>query len=320
LPKYIIGAYATAPQTESWNAQVQAEYLDGIKGLQGVAGIEHAFAGDLHPVDDNWFLENVNPEWDFVFTGVPGIMGNIGKNPQFGIASDDVSGRQDALHFYEQMRLAVLKLNGHLNRRAVSFVQLHTSPNRAVAASSSASLARSLRELQAWDWGGAELVIEHCDAYIEGQKPSKGFLSLEDELSSIASVNKANGCNIGISINWGRSALESRSVEGPLAHIRLARESGLLRGLMFSGVSEVAGPYGVWEDTHMPPVLPLEGGKDVYTCGDSLLTKNEISRCLAAADEATLQYLGFKIGVRPRTLSALQRVACNGSALSLLKD
>ncbi len=320
MPKYIVGAYATAPQTEQWDAQVQADYLNGIKGLANVAGIEHAFAGHLHPEDDAWFLENVNPEWEFVFTGVPGIMGNIGRNPLFGIASDDSSGRQEALRFYEKMRMAVLKLNSHLNRNAVSFVQLHTSPNRAVADSSSTSLMKSLLEIQSWDWGGAQLVIEHCDAYVDGQKPSKGFLSIDDELSAIASVNNASGSTIGISINWGRSALETRSVEGPLAHIRLARESGLLRGLMFSGVSNVTGPYGMWEDTHMPPALPLEEGEDVYFSADSLLTKHEISRCLAAADGANLCYLGIKIGVRPRTLSALERVACNRNTLAMLVD
>ncbi|CAA0089971.1 putative protein YiaX1 [Zhongshania aliphaticivorans] len=318
MAKYIVGAYATVPQSDKWDAQLQAEYLDGIKDLDNIGGVEHAFAGSLHPEDDDWFLANINPEWDFVFTGVPGIMGNIAANPKFGIASDDASGREAALAFYEKMRLAVHKLNTFVNRQAVTHVQLQTSPNQAVAASSAASLTMSLTEMQSWDWGGATLVIEHCDTFVAGQKPSKGFLSIEDELAVIASLNKEFACNIGIAINWGRSALETRSIDGPLEHIKLAVESDLLRGLMFSGVSDEASPYGVWEDTHMPPVLPYVDGRDVYSAEKSLLTEDQISRCLQVVDWSQLQYLGLKIGVCPKTLSAAERVRCNQETLAMI--
>ncbi|MCX2780480.1 DUF4862 family protein [Microbulbifer thermotolerans] len=313
--KYILAAYATAPVTETWQPELQARYLNGIKQLGNIRGIEHPFTGHLHPHDDQWFLENIDPGWDFVFTGVPGIMQRLGDHAAFGIASDDAIGRAEGIAFYRQMREAVLKLNQSLGRKAVDFIQLHTSPNRARAASSTASLIASLEEIQSWDWDGAQLVIEHCDAHIEGAAAEKGFLTLEEEIQAVQSVNQRCGCDIGLSINWGRSALEARSVEGPLSHLRQAREAGLLRGLMFSGVSPEETPYGAWCDTHMPPAPVFAEGHFAET---SLLTAEQIAKSLEVADWRRLDFLGIKIGVRPRELNAEERVAYNRDALAAL--
>ena len=313
--KYFLGAYATAPVTESWQPEVQENYLNGIKQLDNLRGLEHPFTGQLHGHDDDWFLRNIDPNWDFVFTGVPGVMGRLGKNAAFGIASDDETGRTEGVAFYRQMRDAVLKLNAYLGRNAVEAVQLHTSPNRTAAPSSTAALRRSLEEIASWDWSGANLVIEHCDAFVEGLKPEKGFLSVQEEIDCLLELNREREQKLGICINWGRSALETRSVEGPLEHLRLVREAGLLRGLMYSGISDTETPYGVWRDTHMPPAEVFEGGQ--FAEG-SLLTREQLALSLEAADWQKLDYLGAKIGVRPTDLDAAARVAYNRDCLQAL--
>lgn len=313
--KYILAAYATAPVTETWQPELQARYLAEIRKLHNIRGIEHPFTGTLHPHDDNWFLANVDPNWDFVFTGVPGIMARLQDNPAFGIASDDEAGRQAGLDFYRQMRLAVKKLNTHLKRKAVDFIQLHTSPNRTRTASSADALKASLREIQSWDWDGAELVIEHCDAFHKGLEPEKGFLTLAEEISAIADVNAELGTDLGISINWGRSALETRSVEGPLEHLRQARAAGLLRGFMFSGISDKETPYGVWRDSHMPPAEIFKGGNFERA---SLLTRAQMELSLELANWQQLDFLGVKIGLRPTDASVETRVAYNRDTLAAI--
>jgi hypothetical protein len=205
-----------------------------------------------------------------------------------------------------------------LNRQAVKFIKIHTSPNRLNATSSSVhSLKKSLEEMQSWYWDGAQLIIEHCDAYISGQTPEKGFLTLEEEILAIQSVNKNNECKIGMSINWGRSAIESKSVEGPIEHINKIKKAGLLRGLIFSGASDVESPYGKFKDTHMPPA---KADKMTAFADSSLLTEKEIKKCLIASEYQSLDFLGIKFSVAPNDISLNKRVSYNQEALNLLDN
>lgn len=314
---FYVGAYATAPVTQSWNPEVQTAYFNGLKAIPGVRGLEHPFTGALHGQDDAWFLANVDPSWDFVFTGIPGVMGRLGEDASFGIASSAEAGRQAALAFYQQARQAILKLNRHLGRQAVKVMMLHTAPRPADGVyPDMAALVASLEEMQTWDWDGAALVIEHCDTQIEGQAPSKGFLTIESEIAAIAEVNRKTGSEIGLCINWGRSALETRSVDGPVQHIEAARAAGLLKGLMFSGVSGAQSPYGSWQDTHMPPAGEASTGA-FEPC--SMLSEAEFRRCVEAADPQALDYMGIKIGVRPESLDTAERLAYIESALNMLQ-
>lgn len=314
---FYVGAYATAPVTPSWDPEVQRAFFGGLKAIPTIRGLEHPFTGALHGHNDAWFLANIDPEWDFVFTGIPGVMGRLGEDARFGIASSAEAGRQAALAFYQQARQAIHKLNRHLGRQAVKAMMIHTAPRPAEGVRpDAAALAASLQEMVSWDWDGAALVIEHCDTHIEGQVPSKGFLTIDAEIAAIAEVNRNTGGNLGLCINWGRSALETRSVDGPLQHIAAARAAGLLRGLMFSGVSGAAGPYGAWADTHMPPAGAAEAGAFEPS---SMLTEVEIRRCVQAADPQALDYLGIKIGVRPESLNGEERLAYIQSALDMLQ-
>lgn len=313
---YFVGAYATAPVTESWDVAIQAEYLDGLKAMSNVRGLEHPFTGALHPVDDDWFLANIDPQWDFVFTGMPGVMQRLGSDAGFGLASAVETGRQAALEFYRQARQAILKLNRHLGRQAVTALLIHAAPRvTGDERPDAGALATSLETLASWDWDGAELVLEHCDAKVPGQGADKGFLPLETEIEAVATANRGAGTPVGLCINWGRSALEARGVDGPVAHLEAARAAGLLRGLMFSGVSGQESPYGAWRDTHMPPAQAF-GIPAFEPC--SLLSETEFRRCLQAANVGKLDFMGVKISVRPDSLSVAERLAYIAGALHIL--
>ena len=309
--KYFMGAYASSPNVGDWDADLETRYYNEIKSFDNIGGLEHPFAGTLHNRDEDWFLENIDPSWDFVFTTIPGVMGAIGKNPNFGIASDDADGRAESLAFMKKACDAVAKLNAHTGRQSVRAIQIHTSPNKAKAGSSKESLEASLGEMLSWDWQGAKLVIEHCDAFVEGQDPGKGFLTIEDEIAAIA----ATGNKVGITINWGRSAIETRSAEGVLAHIKAAKDAGVLSGLMFSGASGNESEYGVWRDSHMPPVALSANGAGEPA---SLMTPAEIKACIEAAGPDSLLYLGAKLGIRPRTAPLDKRIAYNREVFSML--
>lgn len=309
--KYIMGAYASSPNVGGWDADLETRYYDAIKAMGNIRGLEHPFAGTLHNRDDDWFLANIDTRWDFVFTTIPGVMGAIGKNPQFGIASDDAAGRAEAIDFMKKACEAVAKLNAHTGKQSVRAIQMHTAPNRNKADSSKESLEKSLTEMLSWDWQGAKLVIEHCDAFVEGQDESKGFLTLEDEIAAIA----ATGKEVGICINWGRSAIETRSADGPVQHIKAAKDAGVLSGLMFSGASGHEGPYGVWRDSHMPPVAISKDGAGEPT---SMMTAEHIKACIEAAGPESLLYLGAKLGIRPREEVLETRLAYNKEIFSIL--
>lgn len=315
---FYVGAYATSPNVSGWNAELESKYYDQLKAMSNIKGLEHPFVGSLHAHDDDWFLANISPNWQFVLTCVPGIMGALSDNPQFGIASDNEQGRQAALIFMKKACEAVAKLNAHANKKVVKAVQIQTAPNRSKASGSASALKASLSTMLKWDWQGAQLVIEHCDALVEGQTPSKGFLSLEDEIAVVQSLNENAKPALGILVNWGRSVIETRSVDGAIAHIQALKDKGLLSGLMFSGVSDQDTDYGKWADSHMPPAPNevIEFGAE-----KSLLVQAEMLRSLRASElnpHNADSIVGIKIGIRPRDTSLDDRVKYIRDALNAI--
>ncbi|WP_286263179.1 DUF4862 family protein [Thalassotalea atypica] len=313
---YIVGAYATAPSTFAWDENLESEYYEQLKSMDNIQGIEHPFVGKLHPFDDDWFLANIDSRWQFVFTSIPGVMANLAHNPHFGIASINEDGRQAAIEFYQQARLAIFKLNKHLGKHAVSHMKIHTAPTiSAKTSSSKQALHTSLETILSWDWYGAKLLIEHCDAFIPEQSPEKGFLSLEDEIDTVTTINKKLSCNMGVSVNWGRSAIETRSVQGPIKHIKMAYQSKLLRGIIFSGASGEDTPYGQWKDSHMPPAKAFN---IPHYAKNSLLTIEQIEKSLQHCDCDNLDFIGGKISLSPNTATVSERVSYIQSLLTLL--
>ncbi|MGY0646340.1 MAG: DUF4862 family protein [Paraglaciecola chathamensis] len=315
---YFVGSYATSPAWEHWDAEAEHAYFAQLKTFKNIQGLEHPFTGTLHPHDDDWFIANVSPDWKFVFTCVPGTMGALGKNPHFGIASDDEDGRQAAIAFMRKACDAIGKLNQGLGRKAVKAIEIQTAPNRSKASGSAKSLQASLETMLSWDWHGADIVIEHCDAFTPDHAPAKGFLSLEDEMNVVNALNTSHQANLGILINWGRSAIETMSTDGVLAHIEKVKAQGLLKGLMFSGVTDQESPYGIWKDTHMPAA---KNPSVDFGAEHSLLTEQEIHRSLAACGNALTQdsIVGIKLGVRPKDADLETRVGYNQSALAMIE-
>lgn len=314
--KYFVGAYATAPSTAGWDENLETLYFQQLKEINYIKGIEHPFVGKLHPHDDDWFLANIDSNWQFIFTSIPGVMGNLAKNPHFGIASNDETGRQAALEFYQQAQRAILKLNNHLNREAVSYIKIHTAPNISSHASSSKqALQASLETMQSWDWNSAQLVIEHCDAFVPGQVAEKGFMSLDDEIAAVMAVNTALNSDIGISINWGRSAIEARSAAGPIEHIKKTYQHKLLKGIIFSGASGEDTPYGQWKDSHMPPAQAFN---IPHYADNSLLTIEQIEKSLQQCDIDELEFIGGKISLSPNKATVDERISYIQSLFTLL--
>ena len=317
--RYIVGLYATSPTLINWNKNAEKRYFDAIKeSINNIRGLELPFWGhSLHPFDDNFLLENMDPSWEHVLTCVPGNMEAIKNDPHFGLASDDEEGRQRALQFYKRAQAAISKLNNFYNTKKIMAVHIVSTPKvpQAGVSSSTRAFTKSIQELASWDWEGASLVVEHCDSAASGHAPIKGFLAIEDEIESLIKAGPTQ-TNLGMVINWGRSVLEYRGVSGAIRHIKTARDNGLLRGLIFSGTSEKDSPYGVWADSHMP-AAEAKGITNFEK--HSLLTFGHIKESLIAADYRELDYLGIKVLAMPMEEASLERrVGINRDTLILL--
>lgn len=280
-PAFVVGAYAAMP-----SAPAEQEDFYRLLGEQTwIDGLELPFPGDLEARPD-WVAGRLASGWRVnTVTAIPGTVARLGTNPLFGLASPDPGGRAEAIAFAERIREAVHRLADVTGHSVVGYVQLHSAPARIARPE---HLLASLSELLDWDWAGASLVIEHCDQYMPGQKPEKGFLTLSDEL------DVAGEAGIGLHLNWGRSCIGARDAHAPAGDIAEARTRGLLTGVIFSGVSSSRSPYGSgWADAHLP------AAPDEPT---SLMGVRQIADCAAAAREPMLDgppadYLGAKICV-----------------------
>jgi hypothetical protein len=302
-----VSSYAAAPPAAPGNGSAEAAVLNGLARLE-LAGLElPVFAdGRFHAADEARLLPRLLPSWRFVLSALPGTMSHIKDDPRFGLASDDGDGRTRALDFAEAARFAAARLNRALGRRAVAAVSLHSAPRPDGGACASAeALTLSLCELRRRDWEGAELLIEHCDAFIPGQTPDKGFLRLDEELRALA--RSSGPVPARLLLNWGRSAVETRSATGALAHVRAGRDSGLLAGLFFSGAAPAHADYGAWRDSHAPFST---------SCPGSLLTPEAAQAALKEA--GLLSYVGLKIQPLPASLDADARLAMIKAGLDAL--
>lgn len=186
---FIIGAYASHPAPE-----LEADYYQLLADQPWVAGVEIPYPGQLATQLDV-LASHLSPHWDFnTITAIPGTMQNVWKDENFGLASPDEAGREAALAFTRRLCDDLDDLCDKAGRLLVGRVQLHSAPTRLANAD---AFKRSLEDVLGWDWCGATLVVEHCDAYIPEQNPEKGFLSLADEIDIVAELG------VGIHLNWG---------------------------------------------------------------------------------------------------------------------
>ncbi|MBI5594840.1 MAG: DUF4862 family protein [Elusimicrobia bacterium] len=291
-----LAAYAaTAPGP--FDPAGEGALYEALAGLP-LAGLEQPFFGSLHRHDEGWLLGRLKPGWTFVLTTLPGTMERLKANRRFGLASRDEGGRHAALGFMEEARQAVGRLNARMGRPSVLAVELHSAPRPDPCPE---RFAESLRTLASWDWSGATLMVEHCDAARPDGAHDKGFLSLKAELAVVQSVPGA-----AVSLNWGRSALEGRSERTPLEHIAAARSAGLLGALFFSGVTPAHPDYGAWRDSHAPFST---------ACPESLLTPADASKAVSEARGVPL--VGLKIQPLPASLGLEDRLGVLQDALAV---
>jgi len=316
---YIVGAYATSPNLFKWDQETERQYFDELKKLPSIRGLELPFWGDgLHPYDDGWLLENIDPSWENVLTCVPGAVKSMQSDSNFGLASKLEESRKNALELYKKALLAVRKLNDSLGRESVLAVHIASSPSNSKNNVNGCvdKFLESLLEIASWDWCGARIVVEHCDAYSERFEPQKGFLPLNAEINSVLEANRVTNINTGITINWARSVIEKRSVTGAVDHIRDVSLAGMLSGIMFSGVTDRNdSEYGQWEDTHMPPARAFD--VEYYEKG-SLMTVENIEASLVACDVKALDYIGIKLLAMPKDTLIERRVGLNRDAMKIL--
>ena len=274
-----------------------------------MCGLELPWPGKLHAHDDKWLLSHLNPRWDLVVSDIGGTVGRVSADRHYGLASRDSAGRTHALREAERLCTDVERLNQAFGRQAVIAVELHSAPLASLGTSD--ALAESLRELSEWDWGGAQLLIEHCDSLVNEQTPEKGYLGLHDELRALRTLP-----SIGLSLNWGRSAIELRNADRVIDHVSQARTAGALRALIFSGVAASANAFGeAWSDLHLPfAPTPGFGGSEA----ESLMTQSAASKALAEA--GALDWVGLKLGFRPVDGPVEHRVHMISESIRLLQD
>lgn len=318
--KYLIGAYSTAPSLGSDDIDLEREfYQQLIQSVPDIRGFEIPFWGeDIHKFGSDFLLNFIRPEWDHVLTCIPGTMAGLAKNPNFGLASNDSTGRLQAVAMHKKAQQSVLNINRHSGRPAILAVHIATAPSVPVAGVTTSidTLLLSLNEILTWDWMGARIVIEHCDSYIGRHAFQKGFMAIADEILTLKSLS--DKFKVGLTINWARSAIEGRSAATAIDHIALARKYGLLSGFVFSGTSDKAGEYGVWKDSHMP--FEKSYNIEHYQPG-SLLTASTLRETLNALNFKDLDYIGVKVLAMPiDSASIARRVGINRDAITVLNN
>lgn len=270
-PAAILGAYASLPE----GRQATEDYYRLLSALPAVRGLELPFRDDLGgPAGLEWLAAQLAPAWDRnIVTAIPGTMMRVWASAAFGLASTDRTGRREALAFTRSVRDGVEALREAAGRDVVAGVELHSAPSGAPGVAHAAeAFGESLGEVADWDWGGAVLLVEHCDAYVAPDRGEKRMLGLEEEIAVVRELDRPG---VRISLNWGRSAVEARDASTALEHVRAARAAGVLEGVTFSGAGPVGTRYAeAWMDGH----LPLEADEP-----GSVMSEQRVRECALAA-------------------------------------
>ncbi|ANH24804.1 UDP-N-acetylglucosamine diphosphorylase [Corynebacterium pseudotuberculosis] len=282
--RFVVGAYAAVPSARDEQEQFYAGLAD-----RGIASaLEIPFREDLFdPIE--WQAEHFTHRFeDSVLTLIPGTMQRLGSSPTFGLASPVAEGRQAAIDHALIAVERAHRLNDLTSQRTISTLHVHSAPS--VTAQEDA-FAQSLSELK--DRGlGLDLVIEHCDAYVPEYPGEKRFLTLETE------ARIARELGLRVTVNWGRSVIESRDAGRPREHVEKLVAAGVLGGVMISGAGGEDSVYGPgWADTHLPLV---------ETEPVSWLTPDRVVECVEAA-RGHASYYGVKVQVPP-TSSVSERL------------
>ena len=287
--KYIVGAYPASPAHKVWDPAQEEAFFKLLASDNRVSNLEIPWLGSIHPHDNSWLMNNFPSNLGAVITSIPFVMSRVGNDANYGLASSDEHGRSAAVDDLREIRKAVDMFNNTAGKSMVSAVEIHTAPRKDGDVN---ALAKSLEEVASWDWGNTKLAIEHCDAWVDGQSPEKGFLRLEHEIAAIQLASVP----IGVFINWGRSAIELRDANRVTEHIESAKSSGHLMGLIFSGAANVESDFGYpWIDAHLPF---MKSERLEFGDRHSLLTTELALSAIKTA--GAIEYLGIKMGWSPK--------------------
>lgn len=290
---FVVGAYPMLPPDDKDRRGTAALYA-ALADLGWVDGIELPFREALD-APEPWLAEQLSGRFtQCVITAIPGTMGRAGADPAFGLASPDDGGRSQALAHTRTLLEAVDRLHEAAGQRVVTRVELHSAPHYQASAE---AFHASLSEL-AEDFAsrGLGMIVEHCDAE-GGVGPSeKAFLPLSQEITACRDTPAL------ITVNWGRSVIETHDPATPEHHVRELIEAGLLGGVMISGAGPEKTQWAwAWADAH----LPLAEHEPT-----SWLTPERVAATMQAAG-GSQAYEGLKINT-PATASLEEKLAWVG--------
>lgn len=284
---WIVGAYAAAPSRDHWDKDAELRFYSAVLTAPHVVGLELPWRfGSFHGHDEQWLFTMIPERSQLVVTTAPDTSARHRASNSFGLASADRDGRREAIEATRQLCSGLQRLRDSLPSSRIIGIELHSAPRAVPGASSREALRASLEEIASWDWGDAQLLIEHCDAWVPSHKPAKGYLSLADEVAVIQGL-RSEGKPFGISLNWGRSAIEQRDADGGRAHAAFCASAGVLDGVVFSGAASAPTPLGgAWADVHA-------GFADDSEYASSVLHPQHVKETFESA--GSLRFQGVKV-------------------------
>lgn len=309
-PACVVGAYAMAPADQ----KELLELLTVLIRLPGVTGFELPL-GWLSDVRAESLVRDQPGGGRHVLTLIGAQAAEAMHDPHFGLASTDPAGRRRAVELTRTAHREVISLSERGIR--IVAVEIHSWPSvePTHAGEGATALAESFAEIAEWSWGGTALILEHCDARSNDHPWQKGLLPLAAEIAAVETVRAMTpSTQIGMSVNWGRSAIEGRDPSLPVRHVRQLRARGLLDGVVFSGAAATHGAYGApWSDVH----LPMHHDQP-----ESLMDVGSVADTMAAGSAS--RFLGIKVAAQPgdsvsRRVELIRHVldAMHGTAPSL---
>jgi hypothetical protein len=284
--KAIIAGYTAAPA----DPLGRLAYYEKLVSVPGAAGLEFGWTAALG-TDLAGAGELLPPAWVVTLNDITATYQASVAAPASGLASPDENGRAAAVALAGDLAAFTRAVNDRLGRRAVAAVEIHSAPgfSRRTVQPEAGAFGRSLAEVASLDWDGAEVLVEHCDAFVAGQQPAKGFLRIEEEIQALTAVA---GSGLGLSLNWGRSAIEFRDAARVVEHVDTAVASGLLRAVTFSGAAAAPTSYGpAWADSHLPFADP---GDPAYADPASLMTTARAGEVLGRLEPWDGSFLAVK--------------------------
>lgn len=287
---FVVGAYPMLPPDDDDRRGAAALYT-ALADLGWVDGIELPFREALD-APTPWLAEQLAGRFtQCVVTAIPGTMGRAGADPTFGLASPDDDGRNQALAYTRSLLEAVDRLHEAAGQQVVTRVELHSAPHhQADAEAFHASLSELAEDFSSQSLG---MIVEHCDAE-SGVGPSeKAFLPLSQEIAACRDTPAL------ITVNWGRSVIETHDPATPESHVHELVEAGLLGGVMISGAGPDETQWAwAWADAHLPLVEHEP---------TSWLTPERVAATMRAAG-STQAYEGLKINT-PASASLEEKLA-----------